>query len=551
METSQLAAFEDAEEIVCASPGGAADGLLRVDTRRLLKGMFVAELDRPWSDTPLPQSGVLVETDEELQAIRHYCQFVMVDPARSSDDLLAAIRAAAVLSSDRALVGDDIWSKPATAGQGAGGHASGARDARGHAAGKPPHQAERAGGEPRPRDDVRPSVASRARILRLLRVGEQRAEPPQQSPLSQFRRWLGLARPSAAEDFPDTQIQRHRAALQALRDTWGDAIGAFDHGNGAPIRESIALARPAHARLVAAGDSAIRQVRQGTALAFGPLAEAADAFAAGLVASPEAMRWLDAVYASTAATPNPAIGTALRLADFGRGLGMPLASLRELALIGLLADIGKALLPRDVLEHPGVLNPRDYALMQQHVTMGLDILSRSSSVPEAVTAGIAEHHERLDGSGYPRGLRGTAISLHGRMAGIVDTFSALTAARAYANPLSVEDALSALHEWSGSLFCRALVEQFILVNGAFPVGSLVELQSGEIAAVVGLRPGTRLQPKLVMMTAADKGPLRAQGDQAARRDAPPGDRRAPVRIARGLPAGAFGLRLKDYFSTQG
>jgi HD-GYP domain-containing protein (c-di-GMP phosphodiesterase class II) len=529
-------AAEDIEEIVYAATDAADDGRLRVDARRLLKGMFVAELDRPWSDTPLPRSGLSIETDEELQAIRSHCQFVMVDPARSPEELVAAIRAAAKLSGDRMLSGEDeLWDKRST---GRDGDATPAKARRRTAA---------SGAAPRPRDDVRPSEASRARVLRLVREGEQ-APSSERGPLSQVRRWLGLGRRSPSEDAPDTEVARHQQALQALCGQWGDAIGACGYDAGAPIRDSLPLARPVHARMVTVADMAIRQVRQATALAFEPLAEAADGFAASLAAAPDAMRWLDAVHADNAPTPNPALGVALRLGEFGRALGMAHDSLRELVLIGLLADVGKALLPRELLDHPGVLKPSDYALVQQHVTIGLDILSRSGSVPEPVLRGIAEHHERLDGTGYPHALRGDAIGLYGRMAAIVDTFCALTAARAYANPLSAESALSALDDWSGPLFCRRLVEQFILVNGAFPVGSLVELQSGEVAAVVERQPGSRLQPKLVVMTGPDKGPARP------RRDAPPADRgpvgrRSPVRIARGLPAGSFGLRLRDYYAT--
>ena len=539
-ETARTAT-EEIDDVVHSPPHAAADSLLRIDTRRLLKGMFVAELDRPWSDTPLPHSGLLIDADEELQAVRNYCQTVMVDPSRSSGELVAAIRAAATLSADRALADEDeLWAGRDATANDAGASAAAQDDVTsGHSG--------RGGAVPSPRNDVHPSEAARARVLRLVREGEQAAEP-RKGPLLQARRWLGLVRRGQHDDAPDTETLRHYQALQSLRADWGDAIGACEHGEGRPIRESIALARPVHARLVAAADSTISQVRQGTALALGPVLEAADAFAACIATAPDAMRWLDAVHASNAPRPNPAIGVALRLAEFGRALGMEHASLHELTLIGLLADIGKALLPRHLLDHPGVLKPSDFALMKQHVTIGLDILSPSHSVPESVTRGIAEHHERLNGSGYPRGLRGDAIGLYGRMTAIVDTFCALTAARAYANPLSTEDALSALHEWSGTQFCRRLVEQFILANGAFPVGSLVELQSGEIAAVVALKPGIRPQPKLVVMTGPDKGPLR-QRQPGATRDSEPSGKGASVRIARSLPAGAFGLRLRDYYAA--
>jgi len=533
---AEAAIVEDAGELACTVLDDAGGELQRVDTRRLLAGMFVAGLDRPWSDTPLPPKGVLVQTDEELQAIRRYCQFVMVDPGRSSGELAAAIRAAAVLSRDPAFGGhDEASSGHGPAPHGSNGAAAPLRDA------SPRHRVTASSGIPKPRDDVHPGRAARAGILRLVRDGE--AAPPAKGSWTQLRRWLGRSR----SDSPDATGPHHRAALERLRDAWGESIGACDHGEGAPIRESITLARPAHACLVAAGDAAIRQVRQGTALAFEPLAEAAEAFAAAVAAAPDAMRWVQAVHANHAPAPNPAIAAATCLAEFGRALGMDRAALRDLTLIGMLGDIGKALLPREVLEHPGVLAPSQHALLKQHVTIGLDILSRAGTIPPAILRGVAEHHERLDGSGYPNGLRASAIGLHGRMAAIADSFGAITAARAYANPLSAQEALAALYEWSGSLFCRDLVEQFVLATGAFPVGTLVELQTGEVAAVVGRRPGSRLQPKLVVMTGADKGPPRSHG--ATSRMPEQAGHGHSVSIARGLPAGAFGLRLRDYFST--
>ncbi|MCL4185396.1 MAG: DUF3391 domain-containing protein, partial [Burkholderiaceae bacterium] len=94
-EENENTVTDDTEGIVYSMPEAGPGGLLRVDTRRLLEGMFVAELDRPWSDTPLPQNGLLIDSGEELQAVRHYCRFVMVDADGSSAVLLAAIRAAA------------------------------------------------------------------------------------------------------------------------------------------------------------------------------------------------------------------------------------------------------------------------------------------------------------------------------------------------------------------------------------------------------------------------------------------------------------------------
>ncbi len=365
------------EFIVYAAPDMTAGGLQRVDTRRLLQGMFVAGLDRPWSDTPLPHGGLLVDSDAVLQSVRHYCRFVMVDADRSSSGLAAAIQAAAVLSADP-MPDDGAWAPHAAQSAADVAAATAQHDT--------PRRAARAVNVPRPRDDVRPAEVTRAKILRLVRESDQ-AVPPPHGALSGVRRWLGLGRGKAADDSPDTRMLQREQALLRLRDRWGDAVGACDHGEGAPIRESIALARPVHARLVAATDIAVRQVRHGTPLALEPLVEVADALAASIANAPHAMRWLAAFHADNAATPNPATYAAVHLADFGRALGMELAALRELALIALLADVGKALLPRPVLEHPGVLEPSDFALMKQHVTIGLDILKRCCAASPSTTNG--------------------------------------------------------------------------------------------------------------------------------------------------------------------
>lgn len=538
----------DLEETAYPAPFDADDGtdLLSIEARRVLPGMFVAELDRPWSDTPLPQGGLLVVSDDELAAIRKHCRQVRVDPARSAPDMLAAIKAAAVLSSEHVLT--LVEEEPVDAGaETADGSASdddaaatGTR--RGRAArriglrrrGTPlPAPAER-------RDDVHPSDAARVRLRALLLASEGRTVHERGGAVARLRSWF-----SAGSRSGGTGDGRPRG-LAELRARYGDTIGVVEPAESAPIRESVPRARVAHARLVGAADALVAQVRQGGTPALESLDEPIAGFVETLQQAPDALRWAEAVYSQNAPRPNPASAVALHLAGFGRALGMPTQSLRELALVGLLLDLGKALLPRELLEQPGVLAPHDYALVQQHVTIGLDLLERAGTLGPEVLRAISEHHERLDGSGYPRRLRGDDIGLLGRMAAIVDTFCGLTAVRAYANPLSVEDALSALNEWGRSLFCRDLVERFVLAVGVFPIGTLVELRGGEVAAVVDRPRGERVLPKLVVLTSADKGPLRVVRDRTGRQEPDEVYSGAPVRIARGLPAGAYGLRLPDY-----
>jgi len=537
----------DLEEIVYpASFDGDDEGELpRIEARRVLAGMFVAGLDRPWSDTPLPQGGLLVSGDDELAAIRTHCRQVRVDPSRSAAEMREAIRAAAVLSSPQtlSLAGEPFGgfdapaAEPASDDDAAEATARAARRNTNRPAALPAKPTER-------RDDVHPSEAARVRLRALLRANEGQPLRERSGAIARLRSWF-VAEPGSADE------RERPCALDELRARYGESIGAVEPAELSPMRESFPQARLVHARLVGAADALVAQVRQGSTPALDSLEPVIEDFVATLQHAPEAMRWAEALYAQNAARPNGATAVALNLAIFGRSLGMPSPSLRELALVGLLLDLGKALLPRELLEHPGMLAPHDYALMQQHVAIGRDLLERAGALEPEVLRAIGEHHERLDGSGYPRRLRGNDIGLLGRMAAIVDTFSGLTAMRAYANPLSVEDALSALNEWAKSLFCRDLVEHFVLSIGVFPVGTLVELRGGEVAAVVDRPRGERVLPKLVVLTGADKGPLRVVRDRTGRQEPDEVYSGAQVRIARGLPAGAYGLRLPDYYGRTG
>jgi hypothetical protein len=158
---------------------------------------------------------------------------------------------------------------------------------------------------------------------------------------------------------------------------------------------------------------------------------------------------------------------------------------------------------------------------------------------------LLEHHEREDGSGYPGALSTGSISLFGRMAGIVDTFVAITNDRPYAKAEPALDTLRKLTLWSDTLFHKPLVEQFIQAVGVFPVGSLVELSTGEVAVVIKQNKVRRLQPRVLIICGPDKVPaptfrvleLLFQADKDKDR----------VHIARGLPAGAYGLDAHEYY----
>ncbi|MCZ8337508.1 MAG: HD-GYP domain-containing protein [Burkholderiaceae bacterium] len=264
-----------------------------------------------------------------------------------------------------------------------------------------------------------------------------------------------------------------------------------------------------------------------------------------MIDNPDALMWVARMRDEDISTYNHGVKVALYLISLGRQLGFPKRELSYLGLIGMLADVGKIKLPRALLDKPGMLAPSEYRLIKEHVRLGLDAMREAGTLPPEVELGIAQHHERLDGSGYPKGLKGNDISIYGRMAAIADSFAALITPRAYANPSAPQDALMNLYEWAGTSFHEPLVEQFVQAVGVFPVGSLVELSSGEVSIVVAHNRVRRLEPRVLVLTWPDKSPLAepierdllTQGKTAQGR----------LRIVRGLPAGAYGLKLRDYY----
>jgi hypothetical protein len=155
--------------------------------------------------------------------------------------------------------------------------------------------------------------------------------------------------------------------------------------------------------------------------------------------------------------------------------------------------------------------------------------------------GIAQHHEREDGSGYPNGLAVDDIGLFGRMAAIVDCFVALTNERDYAETMSAYAALRKLTEWSRTLFHAPLTEQFIQAIGVFPVGSIVDLSTDEVAVVTCQSRVQRLKPQVLIVRGPDKRPL-PKPVYVDLLDQKPAQKGAePRRIVRGLPLGAYGI----------
>ncbi|AQS36476.1 uncharacterized domain HDIG-containing protein [Shewanella psychrophila] len=179
---------------------------------------------------------------------------------------------------------------------------------------------------------------------------------------------------------------------------------------------------------------------------------------------------------------------------FAKHLGFDKPSIEELALGAFLHDIGKVLVPDEILNKPGKFTQVEYKMMQDHVLLGLRVLEETPEISDIAISMVREHHERIDGTGYPHELEGDEISEYGLMIAIVDSYDAMTAERVYRSGMHPITAFKNLIKESPTYYDEALVEQFIQCLGVYPVGTLVCLNSGKIGLISKLNKSKPLNP---------------------------------------------------------
>jgi len=214
--------------------------------------------------------------------------------------------------------------------------------------------------------------------------------------------------------------------------------------------------------------------------------------------NPDGMQWLLATEPMQGFLNRRALGTSMLCILFGKHLGLERQELISLALGGLLLDIGKVSVPITILAKPDRLSAEEKWFTTRHVRQSLILTQLNDRSLDRVFSMIAAHHERLDGSGYPNQISGTDIPLYARIAGIADTFDALTLNRRYASARSGYSALRFLSALRRTKFDAALVDEFIDSMGAYPTGTNVLLDDGSMGTVFSQNAGQPQQPNVLL-----------------------------------------------------
>ena len=260
------------------------------------------------------------------------------------------------------------------------------------------------------------------------------------------------------------------------------------------VAERMAVASRVRSIVTGAIQELIGRLRAGAALEIQVLQRASSALLSEVSGGESAIVTLTYLHACDDYTVEHSADVAILMAAMACLLEVPSSELPILSLAGLMHDVGKQRVPAQILSKPGVLTSEELAEIRKHPEHGFEILDGCAGCPEAVRLVALQHHERLDGSGYPSRLFREQLHPFSRIAAVADTFDAMTADRPYRRGCSPRRALLQLYRDCPRKLDSAAVEALIRLVGVYPVGTRVRLNTGEQGRVVAPNPQDTTRP---------------------------------------------------------
>lgn len=336
--------------------------------------------------------------------------------------------------------------------------------------------------------------------------------------------------------------------LQELSKDPGAHAGRVPVKDSVPLKAELSLAAATYGDARKTVGHIFDRLRRGGGLDVPHLETVVGSMVDSVFRNRDAMSWLAQMKTKDDYLYSHSLAASVWALAFGRHLGLDKETLRCVGTGAMLLDIGKTRLPTELLRKATKPSESEWELIRAHVDQGVQLLRLTPGVDERIVSMIATHHERFDGSGYPRQLKGDEIPMIGRLAGIVDCYDAMISERSYAKPVSTFEAMRELTRLGGTAFPPELVELFIQAVGVFPTGTLVELNTGEVGVVVGQNRYRRLRPEVMLiLDAAKKVRDEFTTVDLLTCEANSSSGQPGLWITRGLERGAHGIDPTEYF----
>ncbi|MFA5985450.1 MAG: HD-GYP domain-containing protein [Methylococcaceae bacterium] len=223
--------------------------------------------------------------------------------------------------------------------------------------------------------------------------------------------------------------------------------------------------------------------------------------------SPDASIWLTQLKNRDEYTAQHSLNVCVLAIVLGRHIGLSEAHLNQAGLCGMMHDVGKMLVPLEILNKPGRLEDDEMKIMQSHTTLGHELLLSSHDMYFGACEAALGHHERIDGKGYPKKFMAEGLPLYTKMVAIVDMYDAITSDRVYQKGRTHLEATKIMFEMMGLHLDELLVIKFVESLGVYPPGCFVELTNGCVGLVVEINEKSRLRPKVLLILDQEKNPI--------------------------------------------
>lgn len=523
-------------------------------------GMFVSELDRPWLGTPFLLEGLLIEEEAQINTLASLCEFVYIDRTVSvgphyqppfKNSVAIQHQASHVKPQSTAIKNSHL----------------------------PPPLSEK--------DRLNSQQLEQRSFFNIVRdFPELSSSSTQVSQHSNHMNFGYLSQDLSTDATPKTgnsannlslskqikaDLSNFVLGLKGWRPAWkvkhrhnstslskdGNSSEASAHNlmdiavtvpeDKYPIEQEIVTIYPAYEKTQLATLEFFNAMAENQPVDLSKVDEALNEMVDSIERNADALLWLARLKKTDDYSYNHALNVSITLMALAKFMALPKKQIKDLGLAGLLQDIGKVKIPKDLLQKKEKITAEEFEIFKKHVDHALALLEVTDNISSTTMITVSQHHERIDGSGYPYQLSGKQISLTGQMAGLIDTYCALTSNKAYAKSVYNQSALETIHALRDTKFDGRLIDQLVQFLGIYPVSSLVELSSGEVAVVIQQNSVRRLQPKVMVLLNPDKTknqfpptlnlinlPLMPNG--------------APYKIVRGLPPDSYGLNINNYFS---
>lgn len=308
-----------------------------------------------------------------------------------------------------------------------------------------------------------------------------------------------LVRSTSIHLYGFDHLERPELELEILKKYATPGIDNGGYADRISVEEEIDAIRETHEQAINLIEDLMHEVRHGKNINTVATREVVSELTDSIVRNPDALVCFTRMKEARSITAQHGLRCCILALAFGRHLGMGQLQLHDLGIGALLHDIGKTRVPTEILDSGHELNEEEKQVYRKHISDGVAILESTPGIPKAAIEFVRHHHEHYDGSGFMLGLIGNEISQFGHIGNIINSYDGLTSDRPGKGKVLAHTALKMMYEQRNKLFHPHMVEEFIRCMGIYPIGSIVEMRSGEVGVVIALNRSRKLKPRVAII----------------------------------------------------